>query len=45
MRPAPTSVNPKQHPGAHDAPEYRRLINRPHRHSAIRRFAGFGIVR
>ena len=26
-------------------PEYRRLINRPHRHSAIRRFASFGIVR
>ena len=26
-------------------PEYRRTLNRPKRHSAIRRFAGFGILR
>jgi hypothetical protein len=25
--------------------EYRRLVNRPRRHSAVRRLAGFGIVR
>jgi hypothetical protein len=26
-------------------PEYRRLINRPKRHSAIRRFASYGLLR
>jgi len=26
-------------------PEYRRLLARPRRHSRIRRFAGYGIVR
>lgn len=27
------------------APEYRRTLNRPKRHSAIRRFASFGLAR
>ena len=26
-------------------PEYQRLIRRPRRHSAIRRFVGFGVIR
>jgi hypothetical protein len=33
-------------PAGMTAAEYRRLVNRPpRRHSAIRRFASFGIVR
>lgn len=32
-------------PVATVVPEYRRTINRPKRHSPIRRFVGYGIVR
>lgn len=32
-------------PAGMTVPEYRRLLNRPKRHSAIRRFASFGIAR
>lgn len=32
-------------PAGMTLPEYRRLIGRPRRHSAIRRLASFGIVR
>jgi hypothetical protein len=32
-------------PGNMTAAEYRRLVKRPKRHSAIRRFVSFGIVR
>jgi hypothetical protein len=40
-----TSKPQAQRSGWHDAPEYRRLTSRSRRDSAIRRFAGFGIVR
>ena len=32
-------------PGEMTLPEYRRLLARPRRHSPIRRFASFGLLR
>jgi hypothetical protein len=32
-------------PAGMSVPEYKRLLNRPRRHSAIRRLVGFGTVR